>query len=175
MAKKPGAKQGAVATTDGLPRFNGNQIELKSDEQGVALLTMLCTRSTAVATDHLTKATAGKSKATDSQNDAGLRLLAEIAPQTPLEVMLATQMIQVHDATERCLRIFANPDNGLEVKIRYADLATKFQRTFTTQIEALQRLRGNGGQKVRVEHVHVHEGGQAIVGNVEGGGGKNGR
>jgi hypothetical protein len=29
---------------------------------------------------------------------------------------------------------------------------------------------GKGQQKVTVEHVHVHEGGQAIVGNVEGGG-----
>ena len=28
---------------------------------------------------------------------------------------------------------------------------------------------GKGQQKVTVEHVHVHEGGQAIVGNVEGG------
>jgi hypothetical protein len=30
---------------------------------------------------------------------------------------------------------------------------------------------GQGQQKVTVEHVHVHEGGQAIVGMVEGGGG----
>jgi hypothetical protein len=31
---------------------------------------------------------------------------------------------------------------------------------------ALNRHRGKGHQKVTVEHVHVHEGGQAIVGNV---------
>jgi hypothetical protein len=37
-------------------------------------------------------------------------------------------------------------------------------------LEALNRHRGKGQQKVTVEHVHVHEGGQAIVGNVEGGG-----
>jgi hypothetical protein len=36
-------------------------------------------------------------------------------------------------------------------------------------LEALNRHRGKGQQKVTVEHVHVHEGGQAIVGNVEGG------
>jgi hypothetical protein len=28
-------------------------------------------------------------------------------------------------------------------------------------------LRARGGQHVRVEHVHVHSGAQAIVGNVE--------
>jgi hypothetical protein len=37
---------------------------------------------------------------------------------------------------------------------------------------ALTCLAGsNAQQTVKVEHVHVHEGGQAIVGNVEAGGG----
>ena len=35
-------------------------------------------------------------------------------------------------------------------------------------LEALNRHRGKGQQKVTVEHVHVHSGGQAIVGMVEG-------
>ena len=48
--------------------------------------------------------------------------------------------------------------------------ANKLSRTYTTLLEALNRHRGKGQQKVTVEHVHVHEGGQAIVGNVEGGG-----
>jgi hypothetical protein len=34
-------------------------------------------------------------------------------------------------------------------------------------IEALNRHRGKGQQKVTVEHVHVHAGGQAVVGTVE--------
>jgi hypothetical protein len=38
------------------------------------------------------------------------------------------------------------------------------------QVEALQRYRGKGQQKVTVEHVHVHSGGQAIVGALQGGG-----
>jgi len=33
-------------------------------------------------------------------------------------------------------------------------------------LEALQRYRGKGQQKVTVEHVHVNAGGQAIVGTV---------
>lgn len=44
--------------------------------------------------------------------------------------------------------------------------ASKLMRTFTAQLEAMQRLRGTNQQKMTVEHVHVHEGGQAIVGNV---------
>jgi len=43
---------------------------------------------------------------------------------------------------------------------------TKLTRTFTAQMEALNRHRGKGQQKMTVEHVHVHKGGQAIVGNV---------
>jgi hypothetical protein len=43
----------------------------------------------------------------------------------------------------------------------------KLARTFITQVEALKRHRTGGQQKVTVEHVHVHEGGQAIVGTVE--------
>ena len=41
-------------------------------------------------------------------------------------------------------------------------------RTYATLLEALNRHCGKGQQKVTAEHVHVHEGGQAIVGNVEG-------
>jgi hypothetical protein len=34
------------------------------------------------------------------------------------------------------------------------------------QVEALKRYRSGGEQKMTVQHVHVAEGGQAIVGNV---------
>ena len=50
----------------------------------------------------------------------------------------------------------------------------KLLRTFAAQVEALQRYRGKGQQKVTVEHVHVHAGGQAVVGTIQtpGGGGQ---
>ncbi len=51
--------------------------------------------------------------------------------------------------------------------------ANKLSRSFTTLLDALNKHRGKGQQKVTVEHVHVHQGGQAIVGAVEApGGGK---
>ena len=46
----------------------------------------------------------------------------------------------------------------------------KLARTFTAQVEALKRYRNRADQTVRVEHVTVNEGGQAIVGNVSHGG-----
>lgn len=47
----------------------------------------------------------------------------------------------------------------------------KLSRTHAALLDALNRHRGKGQQKVTVEHVHVHSGGQAIVGNVNGPGG----
>jgi hypothetical protein len=47
----------------------------------------------------------------------------------------------------------------------------KLARTFASQVEALKRYRSAGEQTVRVEHVTVNEGGQAIVGNVAQGAG----
>jgi hypothetical protein len=45
--------------------------------------------------------------------------------------------------------------------------ANKLSRTYAALIDALNRHRGKGQQTVRVEHVTVQAGGQAIVGNVE--------
>jgi hypothetical protein len=40
-------------------------------------------------------------------------------------------------------------------------------RAYSVQVEALRRLRHGGDQYVRVEHVHVNDGGQAVIGNVK--------
>jgi hypothetical protein len=42
----------------------------------------------------------------------------------------------------------------------------KLTRTFAAQVAALKDYRSRGEQKMTVQHVHVAEGGQAIVGNV---------
>jgi hypothetical protein len=47
-----------------------------------------------------------------------------------------------------------------------AAAAARLLRAYATQVETLRRLRNGGSQFVRVEHVHVNEGGQAVIGNV---------
>jgi hypothetical protein len=47
-----------------------------------------------------------------------------------------------------------------------ASASATLLRAYCTQVETFRRLRGGGEQNIRVEHVHVHEGGQAIVGAV---------
>ena len=51
--------------------------------------------------------------------------------------------------------------------------ANKLSRSWATLLDALNKHRGKGQQKVTVEHVHVHAGGQAVVGTVEKPGGGN--
>ena len=45
-----------------------------------------------------------------------------------------------------------------------ASAAARLLRAYATQVEALRLLRNGGSQIVRVEHVHVNEGGQAVIG-----------
>jgi hypothetical protein len=47
-----------------------------------------------------------------------------------------------------------------------ASAASRLLRTYTIQVETLRRLRSGGSQFVRVEHVHVNEGGKTVIGPV---------
>jgi hypothetical protein len=61
-------------------------------------------------------------------------------------------------------------DNGqgtTDRVVRLASAAARLSRAFTMQVEAYRRLRHGGDQYVRVEHVHINEGGQALIGNVQ--------
>src|SRR5256885_12904422 len=83
-----------------------------------------------------------------------------------IEGMLATQMVATHLAALAALRRVKGSENVAQQDSN-GNLAVKLLRTFTAQVEALQRYRGKGQQKVTVEHVHAHDGGQAIVGAVQ--------
>ena len=109
---------------------------------------------------------------TGQSEEAGLNFLLSVVksvePKDEIEALLAAQMAAVHVA----VLTFARRLGGVDT-IQQQDSAekalNKLARTFATQVEALKRYRTGGEQKVTVEHVHVHEGGQAIVGNIESG------
>ena len=108
--------------------------------------------------------------------DTANRLLAvlhDIKPRDPIEGMIATQMIAVnHAAMIMTRRIVTSDDSFLQTELA-VNLACKLQRTLVALVEAQHRYRSGGQQRVVVEHVHVNEGGQAIVGTIQrkGGGG----
>jgi len=94
-----------------------------------------------------------------------------IAPRDEIEGMLSALLVALHFAVLESLRC-AHIDDQLPT-VRWAALnqANKGARTVVTVAEALNRYRGKVQQKVRVEHVHVNHGGQAIVGSIETGNG----
>jgi hypothetical protein len=105
------------------------------------------------------------------QHTAYLGFLSGIGPNDELEGMLAAQLLASHNAAMECYRRAMISDQPFEGRKENLNQANKLSRTHATLLEALNRHRGKGQQKVTVEHVHVHDGGQAIVGNVEGVGG----
>ncbi|HEY4932056.1 MAG TPA: hypothetical protein VII23_10830 [Terriglobales bacterium] len=81
--------------------------------------------------------------------------------------MLATQMIAANEAALMFLGRATNENQYPEAIDTNVLRATRLMRLFGEQLEAMQKLKGKSGrQSVRVEHVHVHDGGQAIVGTV---------
>ena len=93
-------------------------------------------------------------------------LLKQINPQNELEGLLAAQIIGVHETAMECLQQSRLPEQtpaGRDLNLKHA---AKFMGLFTKQLEALDRLRGKGQQKLTVERVNVEYGGRAIVGHV---------
>ena len=99
--------------------------------------------------------------------NAALAMIEAAAPKDEVEAALAIQMACAHTAA---MAILGKLDSGFGTERRIAafgSAAARLMRTFAMQVEVLRRLRSGGQQFVRVEHVHVNDGGQAVIGNVK--------
>jgi len=94
-----------------------------------------------------------------------LAVIKGIAPRDQIEAMLGAQMAAVHMASMTFARRLANVEI-IPQQDSAQNAFNKLTRTFAVQVEALKRYRSGGEQKMTVQHVHVAEGGRAIVGNV---------
>jgi hypothetical protein len=101
------------------------------------------------------------------QYNATVGALVGIGPKDELEGMIAAQLLAAHNAAMECYRRAMLSEQTFEGRKENLAQANKLSRTYATLLDALNRHRGKGQQKVTVEHVHVHSGGQAIVGTVE--------
>ena len=88
-----------------------------------------------------------------------------IQPRDHLEVMLAAQMAVLHRVTMKFIGQIGGSGGTANQEVAVAT-ATRLARTFTAQMEALNRYRTGGEHTVNVQNVSVSEGGQAIVGNI---------
>jgi hypothetical protein len=114
---------------------------------------------------------AGDAGAANDERQFLLSIVRDMAPRDPIERMLAVQMAATHVATIRSARWLACTETIPQVQAHYVGF-NKLARTFAAQVEALRKHRTGGKQVVTVQHVNVGDGGQAIVGNVQHGGGR---
>ena len=99
--------------------------------------------------------------------NAALAMIEAAAPRDEIEGALAVQMACTHSAS---MAILGKLDSGFGTERRialFASAAARLMKAFATQVEVFRRLRNGGQQYVRVEHVHVNDGGQAVIGNVK--------
>ena len=103
----------------------------------------------------------------DRKRSATVDALVGIGPKDELEGMMAAQLIAAHNAAMECYRRAMLGELTFEGRRENLNQANKLSRTWAMLLDALNKHRGKGHQKVTVEHVNVHAGGQAVVGNVE--------
>jgi hypothetical protein len=98
--------------------------------------------------------------------NAALAMIEAVAPKDEIEGALAVQMACTHAAA---MAVLTRLGGGVGTERRVATLgsaAARLLRTYSIQVETLRRLRHGGDQHVRVEHIHINEGAQAVIGNV---------
>lgn len=121
----------------------------------------------AIATNNIRAEKFDMDKAKQKSSDA----LIALDVNGGLQSMLAAQMLSIHELQQRTMT-YANAIDSLELKKYYTNTAVKLANCFVQQANVLAKLQGVGGQKIIVERVDVHQGGQAVVGNIQGGMGK---
>jgi Na+-transporting NADH:ubiquinone oxidoreductase subunit NqrA len=118
----------------------------------------------ALATNNVTAEKFDMDKAKQKSSDA----LIAIGADGGLQSMLAAQMFSIHKLQQKSM-IYANVTDNFDLQKYYTNSAVKLANCFVQQANILAKLQGIGGQKIIVERVDVHQGGQAIVGNIQGG------
>ena len=91
--------------------------------------------------------------------NAALAMIEAAAPRNEVEAALAVQMACTHTAA---MAVLARVGGGQGNERRMAAMgsaAARLLRAYTSQVEALRRLRAGGQQSIRVEHVTRSRGG----------------
>jgi len=102
----------------------------------------------------------------DTKIRMAIAAMIGIHPGDEIEGMIAAQMVATHNAAMECFRRAMVEDQTFEWRRENLNQANKLGRSYAALLEALNRHRGKGQQQVTVKHVHVNQGGQAIVGAI---------
>jgi hypothetical protein len=110
------------------------------------------------------------SKETVSSINSIAAEMAQFQPRDAIEGHLVAQIVSFNRAGLDWM-CRARKTDRVDFANSYANIASKFMTRHHQALEQLRKYRTGGEQRVHVEYVHVHQGGQAIVGNVGQGGG----
>jgi len=102
--------------------------------------------------------------------------MAEFEPKDAVESMLVQQMIGLNSLMMKSCRLALQPGQTVGEWDMHVKHAARLSKAYASLSVALDKHRGNGSQTIVVKHqqVNVGGGGQAIVGNVQAGGGVDG-
>jgi len=98
--------------------------------------------------------------------NAALAMIEAAAPRDGIEGALAVQMACTHTAAISVPGRFGGGGGSERRVVALASAADRLMRAYALQVETMRRLRHVGDQYVRVEHVHINDGAQAVMGNV---------
>ncbi len=91
-----------------------------------------------------------------------------LKPQDETEGVLIAQMVGTHNLIMEFMKRAVLQGQYMEAGNDYTNRASRLMNIFIKQLETLQKYRGKSAQqKMVVEHVHIHEGGQAVVGQID--------
>ena len=167
-APKPPEKGTATAA---VPKaFKTIAERLEKDQKFMADMLGLDEPELAVALTRQAKRLVAAFGADDSELEITMSMLFEQKPKNLSQTLLAVQTTGVHCAAMLYLKraaLFAMRNMNFEAADANMKTAMELMRLFIDQLETMAKLSGKTRQqKVTVEHVHVNDGGQAIVGAV---------
>jgi hypothetical protein len=105
--------------------------------------------------------------------NAILDTLHALKPNDEIEGMLIMRLISLNSQISKFMTLSVIEDQSIEGGDLFINRSAKLIRLYNETLEALMRYRRKGVQNVFVQHQHVNvnNGGQAMVGNFQAGGG----
>ncbi len=152
-----------------LKKTEGNNTYQAEVPPGWAAQDLLGMKTHDAASGIYTTAITALGNGAEKHADLASAMFAETEPRDAFEAMLISQMTATHVAmTTLCERM--THQTSFNVRESLERSVTRLSRTYLAQMDALKKHRAKAQQVVRVERVDVHDGGQAIVGDVTHGG-----
>jgi hypothetical protein len=153
-------KSDALTTKQAHPELNG-----ENNKEQKAIAAILSGYATQLI--DLSKLSDKDKKKKERNLEQAIKILADsLGAQGLLQNMLVTQLLGVYELQQNLLPYANRSMHSPENNQYYVNAITKLSNAFVSQVTLLQKLQGQCQQKVTVEHLHIHQGAQAIVGQV---------